>query len=140
MATKAKQNSVTVCEAIALAALTAWAKRDSKRKAIREGRTHQVAFQVMGTVDGKTVKFQVAGELSIGKTNPTGSTSKPDLVEMVANVLGAVPKARRADLIIDLAKRSLEPSDEDLQMVESLVIKLSKKGPRAGAIEFKPAE
>ena len=131
---------------VAILALAAHAKRESNRDYIDEGKGVAVALHVtgfVGTGRGKrSVSFDVAGDLNCGVTNPTGATTSPAMVDLVAHLVDLIPKTRLAKIADHLQSvtgedgKLTKPSKEQLSLATSIIEPLKKKKPRAGSIRF----
>ena len=133
------ERKVELATAVALNALQSWAKRNGNRNILDEGKSHDVKLEIVGIVDRVTVSQSVSGKLTVGVTNPTGSTIKPDQKTLLAALIEELPKTRLEKLMKEFDKGIPEPSSESVKSAELILSKLSKKAARAGSVKFQEA-
>lgn len=128
-----------LAKAVAFNALQAYAKRNSNRGILDEGSSHDVKLVVTGKVDRISVSEIIMGKLTVGTTNSTGSTSKPDQAKLLAVIIDQLPKTRLEKLLKAFDAGLGTPTDESLKTAELILAKLSEKRPRKGSVKFQNA-
>jgi hypothetical protein len=127
-------------EAIARMALKSFATRRADRGSVEDGKSYPgVALKVSGSVGKKQVSFNIIGKLSVGESNPSGSTKRPTAELVLASLITHyLPKTRLQKLLDDVSKnRQLElPDTAAVESAKAIVQALSKTSARAGSVSF----
>ena len=121
--------------AVALNAVAAFTKREASRDVLTEGNSYDCDLRITGTSCGEKVSIPIRGDLAVGTTNPTGTTSGPPMNALLASAIEQMPKTR-LERWLEKVKRDPDVLPESVQLAKSLVGRLSKKSSRAGGVKF----
>jgi len=132
-----KQNDKLIANNLACHALEKFAARKSNRDTVIEGQEYPIKLKVSGTAGkgNSKVSFELNGKLTVGFSNPTGTTSKPKMDFLVAHLLALLPKTRR-DKFLQALDSLGDATAENLVMAKGVIDRLSKQTARSGSIRF----
>lgn len=123
-----------VARSVAMYSLKSFGDRNSDRDVLTEGASHDVKLRASGSVDGQRVSLPIKGSLSVGLGNPSGYTSRPDLLRLLAHAVELMPKTKR-NLFFQTV-REPDVSDETQKLVKALIQSLSIKKHSSGSVRF----
>lgn len=129
--------------AIACYCLKSHFGRSADRSLLDSGRTYpSIDLKVTGKVGTDKISEAVCGELRVAEDNPSGSTSRPAMDLLVAELLGRLPKTRLAKFVKDCeSKKDLpSPPSEHVQIARAVIKQLSTTSQRRGAVSFVPKD
>jgi len=130
---KGDAEQVLLAKSIAHHAVASHAKREADRDILVDGQKYAVNLRVKGTVNLEKVSYLIRGDLSVGTTNPTGSTQRPDALQLLCEAVELLPKTRRK---LYFQRVPIDVSEETKRSVLALVAEHSTKHPKRGAVKF----